>query len=120
MTAAEVAALVASCVSAVLVVALAVTLSSLLTTLRELRAATEELRRTGGPLVADMRRTVDHATAELDRVGDVIAAAENITGTVDSASKLAYAALSNPVVKVMAFGTGTARAARRLRHRDGR
>jgi hypothetical protein len=47
----------------------------------------------------------------------VLGTAESISGTVDSASRLAYLALSNPVIKALAFGAGTARAARRFRRK---
>jgi hypothetical protein len=40
-----------------------------------------------------------------------------VTGTVDSASRLAYIAMANPVIKGVAFASGTAKAARRLRGR---
>jgi hypothetical protein len=48
------------------------------------------------------------------RVGDVLGSAESVSATVDSASRLAYRAFANPVVKVLAFGTGTGAALRRL------
>jgi len=54
------------------------------------------------------------AATEMERVGDVLASAEAVSGTVDSASRLAYRAFANPVVKALAFGTGTGSALRRL------
>ena len=45
----------------------------------------------------------------------LLVTAESISGTLDSAARLAYLALSNPVIKAMSFGAGTARAARRFR-----
>ena len=41
--------------------------------------------------------------------------ATSVTATVDSASHLAYLAFSNPLIKVMALATGTAKAAKALR-----
>jgi hypothetical protein len=64
-----------------------------------------------------MRAAVGQANAELERADGLIGAAESISTTADSASRLAYMAVSNPVIKVLAFGTGTARATRRLRRR---
>jgi hypothetical protein len=69
------------------------------------------------PLVADVRETVAQANTELERVDGLLVTAESISTTVDSASRLAYLAFSNPVVKALAFGAGTARAARSLRKR---
>ena len=77
----------------------------------------EDFRSQSLPLLAEMRTTVDQANAELGRVDELIGRAESIGGTLDSASRLAYLAFSNPVIKVMALGAGTSRAARRFRGR---
>lgn len=117
MTAGQVGAVVVSVAVAVLVVGLVITLVSLLRALRALRVMTEELRRATVPLVSDMQATVAQANAELDKVDGLLVTAGSIGITVDSASRLAYRAFYNPVVKVLAFGAGTARASRRLRRR---
>lgn len=117
MTTGEIAALVAAVAIVVLVLGLLFALVSLIGTLRALRETADELRRTTVPLVSDMRATVAQANAELERVDGLLLTAESIGTTVDSASRLAYLAFSNPVVKVMALGAGTARASRRLRRR---
>ena len=117
MTTGEVAALVAAIAVAVLVLGLLATLLSLVSTLRSLRATADELRRTTVPLVADMHKAVTQANAELERVDTLLVNAESISSTVDSASRLAYLTFSNPVVKILAFGAGTARAARTFRRR---
>ena len=119
-TTGDVAALVAAVAIAVLVLALIFALVSLVATLRALRETADELRRSALPLVSDMRATVAQANAELDKVDGLLETAGSISTTVDSASRLAYLAFSNPVVKVLAFSAGTARATRRLRRgREG-
>jgi hypothetical protein len=80
-----------------------------------LRVSVEELRQETIPLVSDLRNTVGQANAELGRVDTLLNRAESISSTVDSASRLAYLAFSNPLIKALAFGAGTTRAARRLR-----
>jgi hypothetical protein len=90
---------------------------SMTATLRAVRASTDELRRESLRLVADVRNTVDQANSELERVDTLLGTAESISTTVDSASRLAYLAFSNPLIKLLAFGTGTARAVRRLRRK---
>lgn len=45
----------------------------------------------------------------------VVGSAESISATVDATSKLAYRALSAPVIKTVAVTTGASRAAKRLR-----
>jgi hypothetical protein len=115
VTAGEIAAVVASVVGTLLIIGFFVAFAGLLRTLRTLTAAVEELRAEVVPLAGQWRRTVDTANAELARVDGLITSAESVTATVDSASRLAYLALSNPVIKLMAFGSGTGRALRRVR-----
>jgi hypothetical protein len=84
-------------------------------TLRELRRAIEDLRRETLPVVNEMRQAVGQANVELERVDNLLGTAESISTTVDSASRLAYLAFSNPVIKALAFASGTTRAARYFR-----
>ena len=115
MSGTELAALIVAIASVVAVVLLAVALVSLTRTLTALRTSVEDLRRETLPVVADMKRTVQQANAELERVDGLLESAESVTATVDSFSHLAYLALSNPIIKVIAFAAGTSRAARALR-----
>jgi hypothetical protein len=117
VTAGDVAALILSVAALMLAIVLLLTLRILLVTTAALRETTEELRRTALPMVSDVRDTVNHTNAELERVGSLIGTAQSISTTVDRASRLAYLAVSNPVVKVAAVSSGTARAARSLRRR---
>jgi hypothetical protein len=112
------AALALAVVAAVLAVALIAVLTSLSRTLRSLRAVVDDLDREAGPLLAELRSGARKANAELDRVGDLVEAAESVTRTVDGASRLAFMTFSNPVVKVLALGSGMSRAGRRLRKRN--
>lgn len=109
------AALIAACAGALLALGILAALVSVTRTMRTLRVTVEELRLEALPLVRDARQTVGAATAELARVDTLLGSAESISTTVDSASRLAYLAFSNPVIKAMALGAGTTRAARRLR-----
>jgi len=118
-TAGEISGLVAAVAAVMLVVGLLVMLWNLNASLRALRQATEELWRATAPILVDVRDAVTQANAELERVDDLLVTAEQITATVDSASRLAYAAFSSPVIKTLAFTTGTGRAVRRLRRREG-
>jgi hypothetical protein len=83
--------------------------------MRVLRGAAEDLRHESLALMDEMRRAVGLASQELERADGLLDTAESVTATVDSASRLAYHTLSNPIVKVLAFGSGTRKAARRLR-----
>lgn len=117
MNAGEVAAVIASVALAILVVGVLFGVGSLIRTLGAVRVAVDDLRRVAVPLLTDVHTAVRQANGDLARVDGLLETAESITGTVDSASRLAYAAFSNPLLKVVAFATGTTRAVRRLRRR---
>jgi hypothetical protein len=103
----------------VAVVLLGVALTSITKTLKEVRLAVALLRTEAVPVVTELGATVRNANGELERVGSLLGTAESIGGTVDSASRLAYLAFSNPVIKVLAVASGTSRAARSLRRKSG-
>ena len=114
MGAAAVVALVAACVALVAASATIAASVSLRRRTRELSELVLQLRTETVPLVRDARTVVDHAATEMERVGDVLGSAEAVSATVDSASRLAYRAFSNPVVKTVAFGSGLSGALKRL------
>src|ERR1700722_14983288 len=114
MGAAAVVALVAACVALVAASATIAASVSLRRRTRELSELVQQLRAETLPLVRDARTVVDHAATEMERVGDVLGSAEAVSATVDSASRLAYRAFANPVVKTVAFGSGLSGALRRL------
>jgi uncharacterized protein YoxC len=109
------AAAVLTTVAVLLAVVLAVVAVHLGRTLRSLRAVVTDLDREAVPLLADLQGDVRKASRGLDRVDDLVGAAESVTRRVDGASKLAYVTFSNPVVKVLAVGHGVGRVSRKLR-----
>jgi hypothetical protein len=120
MSSTELAALIVAIASVVAVVLLAVGLVSITKTLKEVRRAAELLRTQTIPVMVELGDTVRAANGELERVGSLLGTAESITGTVDSASRLAYLAFSNPVIKGMAVASGTGRAAKAFRRNRDR
>jgi hypothetical protein len=117
MSAGDLAAVIVAACSVAAVVLLAVGLVALVRTLRALRDVAHLLRTETVPVLEDLRDTVDAANHEIVRLDRLVTTAESVTGTVDSASRLAYIAMANPVIKGVAFASGTAKAARRLRAR---
>src|SRR5262245_34559890 len=99
MTAAAVAL---AAVAFLLAVALVIVTVALLRTLRSLRSVTDDLNREAGPLLIDLRGDARKASQGLDRVGDLVGAAESVTRRVDGASRAAYVTFASPVVKVLA------------------
>jgi len=108
------AAAALTAVAVLLAVALVYVTTALLRTLRSLQAVVDDLDREARPLLADLQGDARKASQGLDRVGDLVGAAESVTRRVDGASKLAYATFSNPVVKMLAIGHGVSRVTRRL------
>ena len=108
MSAGEIAVLVAAVACVLAVVGLLVAIGSLRREVTRLGGMADELRRQTVPLVADAHRVVDQAATEMERVGAVLDSTESVHATVDSASKLAYRAFANPVVKVLAVRAGAA------------
>jgi hypothetical protein len=114
MSAGQIAILVASIACCAAVAGLLVGLGSLRREVRSLRRAVDQLSDQTVPLVADAHRVVDQAATEMERVGAVLDSTESVHATVDSASRLAYRAFANPVVKVLAVRAGAASGIRRL------
>jgi hypothetical protein len=114
MSAGEIAVLVAAIACLGAVAGLLVTVRGLRRQIRRVEAIADQLQRQTVPLVADAQRVVDQAATEMERVGAVLDSTESVHATVDSASKLAYRAFANPVVKVLAVRAGAATGLRRL------
>lgn len=115
MSAAELAAVVAAACCTVSVLLLVVAVRSLRRQVRALEQVVDHLAGTTVPLVADAGRVVGQAATEMERVGAVLEHTGSVAATVDSASRLAYRAFANPVVKVLAIGAGASGGVRQLR-----
>jgi hypothetical protein len=102
-------------ISTAVVVTLLVAALSLRRSARELRLLVEEMTEHATDVIGDAEATIARARGELERVDDLIGSAEAIQETVGSASRVAHAVLAVPLIKVLAFGAGTARAGRRIR-----
>ena len=110
--------IVAAVVVTLVVAVLITSAVSLARTAAELRSLADELSDHAAAVLSDVDITVKRAQRELDRVDDLVGSAEALSDTVGSASRLAHAAMSAPLIKLMALGAGTARVGRRLRGRQ--
>ena len=114
MSSGQIAVLVASVACLLAVVGLLVAVATLRREVTRIAALADELKRQTVPLVTDAHRVVGQAATEMERVGAVLDTTESVAATVDSASRLAYRAFANPVVKVLAVRAGAATGIRRL------
>lgn len=117
MSPAELAAVIAAVAFAMLVVGLLFLVGAAIRTLGTMNHAVDDVRRATVPLLTDVHTAVRQANGDLIHVEGLLETAESISGTMDSASRLALAAFSSPLVKLTALATGTSKAFRRLRLR---
>jgi hypothetical protein len=106
--------LVTGC-SIVAVVAILFALQRILGSIRRITRTLDELNAQALPLIEEMGEALAEANAELARVDKLVGSAESISATVDATSRLAYRALSAPMIKTVAVTSGASRAAKRLR-----
>jgi uncharacterized protein YoxC len=109
------AAIIVAVAFAMLVVGLLFLVGAAIRTMGSMKTAVDDVRRTAVPLLADVHTAVRQANGDLVHVEGLLEAAESISGTMDSASRLALAAFSSPVVKLAGLAAGTSRVFRRLR-----
>lgn len=113
----EFAAAAATLAIAIVVVGLLFTMASAIRAIATFRRSVEEITGRTIPLINDMHVAIKQANSDLMKVDTLLDTAESISTTMDSASRLAYTAVSNPVMKTLAAGTGVARAYRLFRRR---
>ncbi len=117
MSAVDLAALVVTIAAVSVVVLLVVGLRMLSRTLTTLHEGIDRLAADTRPAIAELQLAAADLRTEQRRLDEAVAALRSVSGTVDAASRLAYTAFSNPVIKAMSIGAGTARAARAIRQR---
>ncbi len=115
LSASDLALVIVTGCSVVAVVAVLFALAKVLSTLRQVSGALDQLTTEALPLVDDLASSLADANEELARIDRLVGSAESISATVDATSKLAYRALSAPVIKTVAVTSGASRAAKRFR-----
>ena len=115
LSAADLTLVVVTGCSIVAVVAALFALERALVAVREMRRVLDDVNARALPLIDELAASLAEANEELARVDRLVGSAESISATVDATSKLAYRALSAPVIKTVAMTSGASRAARRLR-----
>jgi hypothetical protein len=129
MTAGQLALVVGAVLCCIGFAAMIVVLVRVLDTMGELRNEVAELRACTGPLLDELRASTDgarqavaEARDDLQRFDRVLGSAEAVSSVVQrsGAGRVTRTALSAPVIKTAALASGTSRAMRRLRGKEGR
>lgn len=120
MSGSEVAALVVAVTSGIALTVLAFVVVHLLRTVRQLQATVTALQDESRALLDELEDQAVVARREQERVDNLLRSAESVSGTVDSATRLAYLTVGSPVVKGLALATGANQAYRRFRGVRGR
>jgi len=115
MSASDLAMVIVTGCSIAAVVAVLFALQRILVAVRRVTRTLDELNAQALPLIDELAEALAEANEELARVDRLVGSAESISATVDATSKLAYRALSAPVIKTVAIRSGASRAAKRIR-----
>jgi uncharacterized protein YoxC len=114
-TSGDVAVVTIAIVSVVAVAVLIAGVLALTRTLSAIRLSVEQLRQETLPVLEQLQVTVAKANGDLERLDGLLDTAQSVSNTVDSASRLAFLAIGNPVIKGIAAAAGVARATRSIR-----
>lgn len=83
-------------------------------TVNEATLNLRQLREETGPLLGEVRITVQNVNRELDRADDLLESAGNIAKSAERLSSLVEDTVSSPLVKVIAMGAGASKAFKSL------
>ena len=97
---------------AVVVVGLLFTMAYAIRAMSVFKRSVQDIHSRTLPLIADLHASVQESTTDLARVDTLLDTADSISSAMDSAARVAYNTVSNPVVKALSAGTGIARAYR--------
>lgn len=120
MSGAEIAWIVAAGFFGLGVVALCVVLFNVFRMISQINDLIKGVTEETVPLINGVNETVSGINVELARLDTIVAGVQHITATADSLVSVVHAAVSNPLIKVVAYAAGAARGARSLRESDGK
>lgn len=110
-----VAAIIAAVAFGAGMLGLMAVLLTLVGTVRELTRAVEQVTEETVPLLSSVNETVSGVNTELARVDTIVANIQSISNTADNLADVVHTAISNPLIKAVAFGAGTSATLRSVR-----
>jgi uncharacterized protein YoxC len=102
-----VAAIVAAVGFGAAMVGLLALLANLVTTVQQLTRSVERITDETVPLLSSVNETIGGVNTELARVDTIVASVQQITYRAEGVAGVLQAALANPLIKGIAFVTGT-------------
>lgn len=110
-----VAAIIAAVAFGASMVGLMALLLTLVGTVRELTRTVEQVTEQTVPLLGGVNETVAGVNAELARVDTIVASVQHISATGERIADVVHTAVANPLIKALAFASGTGVALRTAR-----
>lgn len=110
-----VAAIILAAFWALLVLFLALVMVNLFRVLESTKMLIDGIRQETVPLLGEVRTTVSSVNKELERADGVMESAGKIAKSAERLAGVVEQTVTSPLIKIMAFGAGAARAVRRLR-----
>lgn len=110
-----VAAIIAAVAFAAAMLGLMALLLTLVGTVRELTHSVEQLTEQAVPLLGGIGETVGGVNTELARLDTIVANVQHISGAAEGIADVVHSAVANPLIKAIAFTTGTGAALRTAR-----
>ncbi len=118
-SAGDVALIILAAFWGLLVLFLCVVLLNTFRVLESTKMLIDGIREETVPLLGEVKTSVTNVNKELDRVDGMLESAGRIVKSVEKVSGLVEQAVSNPLVKAIAFGAGLTKAASRFRGGKG-
>jgi uncharacterized protein YoxC len=115
-----IAAIVAAFVWLVLVLFLGLVFVNLFRVLESTKMLIDGIRQETVPLLGEVKTTVSGVNKEMDRVDGMLDSVGKIAKNAERISTVVEQAVSSPLIKIIAFGAGASRAARRLKKKKGK
>ena len=112
------AAIIAAVAFGATMLGLMALLLTLVGTVRELTETVQRITDQTVPLLGGINETVAGVNTELARLDTVVASVQRISGTAENIAEVVHTAVANPLIKAIAFTTGTGvalRAAKKVR-----
>lgn len=104
-----------ACAGAVVLLSIAALMSSLFRVSGSLKTLVDGVRDETVPLIGEVTGTVRAVNKELERVDAIVGSVQTIAYNAQTVSETVRAAVTNPLVKALAFMAGARRAARSMR-----